>query len=61
MIRGYVNDSGRFENLSIVFPQSFSGAQFVLTALEQWQFRPATQNGQPAKVEILLIIPETLE
>jgi hypothetical protein len=61
MIRGFVNESGRFEDLSVVFPQSFSGAQFVLTALQQWQFRPATQNGQPTKVEVLLIIPEELE
>jgi hypothetical protein len=58
IIRGFVNQSGRFEDLSVVFPQSFSNAQFVLTALQQWQFRPATQNGQPAKVEILLIIPD---
>jgi hypothetical protein len=61
MIRGFVNESGRFEDLSVVFPQSFSGAQFVLTALQKWEFRPATQNGQPAKVEILLIIPEELQ
>ena len=61
MIRGFVNQSGRFENLNIVFPAAFSSAQFVLTALQQWQFRPAMQNGQPAKVEILLIIPESPE
>jgi hypothetical protein len=61
MIRGFVNQSGRFEDLNVVFPQSFSGAQFVLAALQQWQFRPATQDGQPAKVEIMLIIPEELQ
>lgn len=61
MIRGFVDRSGRFEDLSVVFPQSFAGAQFVLGALQQWQFRPATQDGQPAKVEIMLIIPEELQ
>lgn len=61
MIRGFVDQSGRFEDLSIVFPQPFASAQFVLTALKQWQFRPATQNGQSVRVEVLLIIPETLE
>ncbi len=61
MIRGFVNQSGRFEELSIAFPQSFSGAQFVITALQQWQFRPATQDGQPVKVEVMIIIPEVLE
>jgi hypothetical protein len=61
MIRGVVDESGRFQNLTVVFPQPFSSAQFVLAALRQWQFRPAQQNGQAAKVDILLIIPETLE
>ena len=61
MVRGFVDQSGRFEDLSIVFPQPFSNAQFVLSTLKQWQFRPATQNGQAVRVEVLLIIPETFE
>ena len=58
MIRGFVDESGRFEGLNIVFPQPFSSAQFVLDALQQWQFRPATQDGQAVRVEVLLVIPE---
>ncbi len=61
MIHGFVNQNGRFETLSIVFPQAFPQAQFVLAALQKWQFRPASQNGQSAKVEVLLIIPEQIE
>jgi hypothetical protein len=61
MIHGFVNQAGRFETLSIVFPQAFPQAQFVIAALEKWQFRPAMQNGQSAKVEVLLIIPEQFE
>jgi hypothetical protein len=61
MIHGYVNDAGRFETLSIVFPPQFPQAKFVLDSLEHWQFRPASQNGQVAKVEVLLIIPEEFE
>jgi len=61
MVHGFVNQSGRFETLSIVFPQAFPQAQFVIAALEKWQFRPAMQNGQSAKVEVLLIIPEQFE
>jgi hypothetical protein len=60
MVHGFVNQAGRFEALSIVFPPQFPQAQFVLKSLEQWQFRPATQNGQIARVEVLLIIPEDL-
>jgi hypothetical protein len=61
MIRGYVDQSGRFEDLSVIFPQPFSSAQFVLNSLKQWQFRPATQDGQAVKVEVLLIIPEEMQ
>lgn len=61
MIHGFVNQTGRFEDLSLVFPQVFPQAQFVLDSLQQWQFRPATQDGQSAKVEILLIIPEEMD
>lgn len=61
MIRGFVDQSGRFEDLAIVFPQPFSSAQFVLAALKQWQFRPALQNGQAIRVEVLLIVPEDLD
>jgi hypothetical protein len=61
MIHGFVNQAGRFEALSIAFPPEFAQAQFVLGALSQWEFRPATQNGQNVKVEVLLIIPEVEE
>ncbi len=58
MVHGYVNQAGRFEALSVAFPPEFTQTQFVLSALQQWQFRPAMQNGQAVTVEILLVIPE---
>lgn len=61
MIHGFVSASGRFEDLSVVFPQPFSIAQFVLAALQKWQFRPSTLNGRAVRVEVMLIIPEQLE
>lgn len=57
MVHGFVNQSGRFESLSLIFPPQFPQAEFVLRSLQNWQFRPATQNQQPARVEILLIVP----
>jgi hypothetical protein len=45
----------------VAFPPEFLQAQYVLGALSQWQFRPAAQNGRPAKVEVVLIIPEVDE
>jgi hypothetical protein len=61
MVHGFVNQAGRFEALAVAFPPEFAQAQFVLNSLAQWQFRPATQNGQDVKVEVLLIIPEMSE
>ncbi len=61
LVHGFVNRSGRFESLAIAFPPDFAQAQFVLNSLQQWQFRPATENGQSARVEVLLIIPSELD
>jgi hypothetical protein len=58
ILHGYVNTDGHFEELKVVFPDDFPQPQFVLDALTQWQFRAATQNGQPKRVEVLLIIPD---
>jgi hypothetical protein len=58
MVHGFVNRAGRFEALSVLFPPEFPQAKSVLSALEQWQFRPAMQNGEVARVEVLLIIPD---
>jgi hypothetical protein len=58
LVHGFVNQGGKFESLGIAFPPEFRQAQFVLDALNQWQFRPAAQNGQIERVEVLLIIPE---
>jgi len=61
LVHGFVNQEGRFESLRLAFPPEFHQAQFVLDALAQWQFRPAVQNGQTERVEVLLIIPEEEE
>jgi hypothetical protein len=58
MIHGFINETGHFETLSLAFPPKFAQTQYVLQALQQWRFRPAKQNGQVARVEVLLIIPE---
>jgi hypothetical protein len=61
MVHGFVNTAGRFEQLAVVFPSELAEAKFLLHALQQWQFRPAMQNGQATAVEVLLIIPDQTE
>jgi hypothetical protein len=61
LVHGFVNRLGRFESLGLAFPPEFRQAQFVLDALAQWEFRPASQNGQTERVEVVLIIPEEEE
>jgi hypothetical protein len=61
MVHGFVNQGGLFELLAVSFPPEFPEKQFVLDALRQWQFRPASQDGHVASVEVLLIIPEQPE
>jgi hypothetical protein len=61
IVHGFINQEGRFEALAIAFPPQFPQARFVLDSLAQWQFRPAEQNGQKVKVEVVLIIPDESE
>ncbi|HET9099689.1 MAG TPA: hypothetical protein VFN62_04815 [Acidobacteriaceae bacterium] len=61
LVHGFINTAGHFEHLAVVFPAQFPQSKFILSALQQWQFRPAAQNGKSTTVEVLLIIPEEAE
>lgn len=61
LVHGFIDTGGRFEKLAVVYPAQFSQTKFVLSALQQWQFRPAAQDGKSTAVEVLLIIPEETE
>jgi hypothetical protein len=61
VLHGFVNQAGRFESLALVYPTQLAQAEFVLYALQRWQFRPARQNGKAAAVEVVLIVPNELE
>lgn len=58
MIHGFIDAAGHFDGLTVEFPPGFRHAQLLLQALQQWKFRPAKHNGQAARVEVLLIVPE---
>ena len=46
-------------NPSAWFSAGLSQAQFVIAALEKWQFRAAMQGGQAARVEVLLTFEQS--
>ncbi len=39
VLHGFVNQAGRFESLALVYPPQLAQAEFVLYALQRWQFR----------------------
>src|SRR5579862_1576030 len=57
IVHGMVNAAGKFEQLSMVGVSGFPSEKLLLSSLGMWQFRPASRDGQPTMVEILLIIP----
>jgi hypothetical protein len=59
-IHGVINTSGRFEKLQEVGGHVIENVDDVLDALTAWEFRPATKDGQPTAVEVLLCIPNPL-
>jgi hypothetical protein len=56
-IHGFVSTSGQFERLTQAGEPMIENLDAVLENLQRWEFRPASKDGQPAVVEILLCIP----
>jgi hypothetical protein len=61
LVRGMVTIEGRFDQLAMVFPQDPEGKDLLIQSLSRWAFRPAKRDGEPAAVEVLLIIPRETE
>jgi hypothetical protein len=59
-IHGFVNASGRFEQLTEASDPVIENLDSVLESLRLWEFRPATKDGVPAVVEVLLCIPSVV-
>lgn len=57
-IHGLVNAAGRFEQLSEAGEPAIENIGAVLQALQKWEFRPASRDGEPTTVEVLLCIPK---
>ncbi len=61
IVKGMLTSGGRFEQLAMVFPDDLETKELLLTSLRGWAFRPASRDGEPTAVEVLLIIPRETE
>jgi len=57
LVHGILKSDGRFDNLALVYPHEIDRKELLMSSLKQWAFRPASRDGVPSEVEILLIIP----
>ena len=57
LIHGMVDTSGRFQELQVITSAAGHRAERILAYLAQWEFRPATQDGRPVLVEVILAVP----
>lgn len=56
-IHGMVDTTGKFQELQIITTTGGQSAERILAYLAQWEFRPATQDGRPVLVEVILAVP----
>lgn len=61
LIRGVLTTEGQLQGLRSLHPPQWSQKDRLFEALAQWKFRPASRNGQPVPVEVLLVIPRQPE
>jgi TonB family protein len=57
LVHGFVTRAGRVERVRVVDSGAPEADQAMLAAVVDWQFRPATRDGQTLAVEFLLAIP----
>jgi hypothetical protein len=61
IVHGTLTAAGKFDQLAMVFPDELEKKELILKSLKLWAFRPASRDGVPVAVEVLLIIPREVE
>jgi hypothetical protein len=56
-LHGFITATGAFRNLRVVVGEKLATDLMVLPLLSRWTFRPATRDGRPIEVEVVLVIP----
>ena len=57
VMHGFITEAGEFQDLRVVSGEKAAEELMVLPLLKRWIFRPATRDGKPVTVEIVLVVP----
>jgi len=57
MVHGFLDKGGQFKDMTVLRAPDQQVSVLLLPQLSQWHFRPATRDGVPILVEVLLAIP----
>ncbi len=57
VVHGLIDLRGEFQDLEVVGARFASLLPMLKPSLNKWRFRPASKNGKPIQVEVLLLIP----
>jgi hypothetical protein len=56
-LHGFLTESGQFRALGAIRAEDAEMVAQLIPYLEKWEFRPATRDGKPVEVELLLVVP----
>jgi hypothetical protein len=57
VLHGFLATNGFFRNLTTVNPEDAEFGTRISSFLSEWEFRPASRDGKPVEVEVVLAIP----
>jgi len=57
LIHGYLEGKGTFSKMKMHENDESGLGDKVLSALDDWQLRPATRGGSPVRIQVILVIP----
>jgi hypothetical protein len=60
ILHGFLTVQGQFRSLEAVLPEDQTLLSRMQPLLSEWSFRPATRDGVPIEIEILLLLPRLL-
>lgn len=52
-----IDEEGKIRHFKVLQSPNYRLGEIILTVLDQWTFRPATMNGKPVAVKVVLGIP----